>query len=164
MLSEIAVAGSVNYGSEGKFFRRFESTQSRFRNLSPVDVILIFKDVMSIFINITVITSSLAWRYCHYDNLLVIIIFNAPWKLLVQKSQKGIPSTLSIENVDKDFWKWEKVDQAGRPLPPKILSILVGLTLKLVSLCGIISILEEIWTVCFISEYICVSSLEIYVW
>ena len=82
----------------------------------------------------------------------------------MQKSQKGIPSTLSIENVEKDFWKWVKVDQAGRPLPPKILSILVGLTLKLVSLCGIISILEEIWTVCFISEYICVSSLEIYVW
>ena len=57
-----------------------------------------------------------------------------------------------------------RVDQAGRPLPPKILSILVGLTLKLVSLCSIISILEKIWTVCFISEYICVSSLEIYVW
>ena len=82
----------------------------------------------------------------------------------MQKSQKGIPSTLPIENVDKDFWKWVRVDQAGWPLPPKILSILVGLTLKLVSLCSIISILEKIWTVCFISEYICVSSLEIYVW
>ena len=42
---------------------------------------------------------------------------------------------------------WVRVDQAGRHLPPKILSILVGLTLKLVSLCSIISILEKIWMV-----------------
>ena len=30
---------------------------------------------------------------------------------------------------------WVKVDQANRPLPPKSLSMLVGLTLKLDSLC-----------------------------
>ena len=38
---------------------------------------------------------------------------------------------------------WVRVDQAGRPLPPKIVSILVGLALKLVSLCSIISIAEK---------------------
>ena len=30
---------------------------------------------------------------------------------------------------------WVKVNQAGRPLPPKSLNILVGLTMKLDSLC-----------------------------
>ena len=35
------------------------------------------------------------------------------------------------------------MDQAGRPLPPKTVSILVGLALKLVSLCRIISIVEK---------------------
>ena len=35
---------------------------------------------------------------------------------------------------------WVRVDQAGRPLPPKTLSVSVGLALKLVSLCSIISI------------------------
>ena len=50
---------------------------------------------------------------------------------------------------------WVRVDQADRPLPPKTLSILVGLTLKLVSLCIIISIVENIWTLCFILEYFC---------
>ena len=37
----------------------------------------------------------------------MIIIFNARWKSLTQKFQRGIPLTLSIENVDKEFWKWE---------------------------------------------------------
>ena len=57
---------------------------------------------------------------------------------------------------------WVRVDQAGRPLPPKTISILVGLTLKLVSLCIIITVVENIWTLCFILEYF-FSSLEIYV-
>ena len=38
---------------------------------------------------------------------------------------------------------WVSVDQAGRPLPPKTVSILVGLALKLVSFCSIISIVEK---------------------
>ena len=37
----------------------------------------------------------------------MIIIFNALWKSLQQKSQRGIPLTLSIENVDKKCWKWD---------------------------------------------------------
>ena len=36
-----------------------------------------------------------------------------------------------------------KVDQAGRPLPPKSLNILVGLTLKLDSLCIIVIVVEN---------------------
>ena len=44
------------------------------------------------------------------------------------------------------------VDQASRPLPPKTLSILVGLTSKLISLCNQIAInkVEIIWTVLFV--------------
>ena len=38
---------------------------------------------------------------------------------------------------------WVRMDQAGRPLSPKTVSILVGLALKLVSLCSIISIVEK---------------------
>ena len=57
--------------------------------------------------------------YCYYvynwpcdivitiNNSAMIIIFNALWKSLGKKSQRGIPLTLSIENVDKEFWKWE---------------------------------------------------------
>ena len=37
---------------------------------------------------------------------------------------------------------WVRVDQARRPLPPKTVSILVGLALKLVSLCSIINIIS----------------------
>ena len=45
---------------------------------------------------------------------------------------------------------WVKVDQAGRPLPPRLLGILVGLTLKLDSLCIIVNVVENIWTFWFI--------------
>ena len=45
---------------------------------------------------------------------------------------------------------WVKVDQAGRPLPPKTLSILVGLTLKLGSLCISVNVMESIWTFWFV--------------
>ena len=41
---------------------------------------------------------------------------------------------------------WVKVDQAGRPLPPKSLNILVGVTLKLDSLCIIVNVVYNIWT------------------
>ena len=38
------------------------------------------------------------------NNSAIIIIFNALWKSLAQKSQRRIPLTLSIENVGKEFW------------------------------------------------------------
>ena len=38
------------------------------------------------------------------------------------------------------------MDQAVRILPPKSLSTLVGLTLKLDSLCITVSVVENIWT------------------
>ena len=50
---------------------------------------------------------------------------------------------------------WVKVDQAVRPLPPKSLNILVGLTLKLDSLCIIVSVVENIWTVWLFLDYLC---------
>ena len=43
-----------------------------------------------------------------------------------------------------------KVDQAGRPLSPKSLSIFLGLTLKLNSLCTIVNVVENIWTFWFV--------------
>ena len=38
---------------------------------------------------------------------------------------------------------WVRLDQDGRPLPTKTVSILVGLALKIVSLCSIISKVEK---------------------
>ena len=43
-----------------------------------------------------------------------------------------------------------KVDQAVRPLPPKSLNILVGLMLKLDSLCINVSVVENIWALRFV--------------
>ena len=45
---------------------------------------------------------------------------------------------------------WVQVDQAGRPLPPKSLSILVGLTLKLDSLFIIVNVVDNIWAFWFV--------------
>ena len=43
--------------------------------------------------------------------------------------------------MNENLHPWVRVvDQAGRPLPPKALNILVGLTLKLVSLCSQVTI------------------------
>ena len=39
------------------------------------------------------------------------------------------------------------MDQAVRPLPPKTLSILVGLILKLTSMCIMIYKVRKVWTV-----------------
>ena len=59
---------------------------------------------------------------------------------------------------------WLKVDQAVRPLPPKSLNILVGLTLKLYSLCiSVVSVVENIWTFWFVFRIFCVVSLERFV-
>ena len=56
-----------------------------------------------------------------------------------------------------------KVDQAVRPLPPKSLNILVGLTLKLDSLYITVSAVENIWTLWFVFRIFCVASLERFV-
>ena len=56
-----------------------------------------------------------------------------------------------------------KVDQAGRPPPPKSLNILVCLTLKLDSLCIVVSVVENIWTFWFVFRIFCVASLERFV-
>ena len=53
-----------------------------------------------------------------------------------------------------------KVDQAGRPLPPKSLSILVGLTLKLDSLCIIVNVVENIGTFWFVLNIFGFGNLE----
>ena len=54
-------------------------------------------------------------------------------------------------------------DQAGRPLPSKSLNILVGLTLKFDSLCIIVSVVENIWTLWFVFRIFCVAGLERFV-
>ena len=56
-----------------------------------------------------------------------------------------------------------KVDQAVRPLPPKSLNILVGLTFKLDSLCIIVSVVDNIWTFWFVFRIFCVAGLERFV-
>ena len=55
------------------------------------------------------------------------------------------------------------IDQAGRPLPPKSLNILVGATLKLDSLCITVSVVENIWTLWFVFRIFCVVTLERFV-
>ena len=50
-------------------------------------------------------------------------------------SMKKMPNLTQSMDWNKNLHPWVRVDQAGRSLPPKTLSILVGLTLKLVSLC-----------------------------
>ena len=42
----------------------------------------------------------------------------------------------SVKNESKNLHPRVRVDQAVRPLPPKTLSILVGLVLKLISMCN----------------------------
>ena len=49
----------------------------------------------------------------------------------------GLAGVLLGRNDDeRNLHPWMKVDQAVRPLPPKSLRILVGLALKLISLCN----------------------------
>ena len=42
----------------------------------------------------------------------------------------------ALVKENENLHRWVKVDQAGRPLPPKTPSILAGLTLKRISLCN----------------------------
>ena len=55
------------------------------------------------------------------------------------------------------------MDQDIRPLLPRSLNILVGLTLKLYSLCIIVSVVENIWTLWFAFRIFYVTSLERFV-
>ena len=55
--------------------------------------------------------------------------------------------------MKKCLHPWVKVDQAVGPLPPNSLNILVGLTLGLDSLCIIVSVDENIYTIWFVLEY-----------
>ena len=57
------------------------------------------------------------------------------------------------EKTMRNLHPWVKVDQAVRPLPPKSLNILVGLTLKHYRLCITVSVVENIWTFWFVLEY-----------
>ena len=59
---------------------------------------------------------------------------------------------------------WVKVDQASRPLSPRSLSILVGLTLKLDSFCIIVNVVENIWTFCFILNLFVLVAWEGLLW
>ena len=52
------------------------------------------------------------------------------------------------------------MDQTVTPMPPKSLNILVGLTLKLDSLCITVSAVENIWTLWFVHRIFSVASLE----
>ena len=61
--------------------------------------------------------------------------------------KKNLPTGKS-EN--KKFTPEVRVDQAVRPLPPKTLRILVGLVLKLTSMCIMIYNVRKVWTVGFV--------------
>ena len=71
--------------------------------------------------------------------------------------------TKILKRTMRSLHPWVKVDQAGRPLPPKSLNILASLTLKLDSLCIIVSNIENIWTLWFVFRIFCVASLERFV-
>ena len=45
---------------------------------------------------------------------------------------------------------WVKLEEAGRPPPPKTFGIFVGLTLKLGSLCISVNVVKSIWTFWFV--------------
>ena len=60
---------------------------------------------------------------------------------------------------EKCLHPWVKMDQAVRPLPLMSLNILVGLTLKLDSLCITVSVVDNIWTLWFVSRIFCVGKV-----
>ena len=66
---------------------------------------------------------------------------------------------LELEEEEECLHPWVEVDETIRPLPQKSLNILVGLTLKLDSLCITVSIVENIWTL----HLFCDASLERFV-
>ena len=72
-------------------------------------------------------------------------------------------SALVVEGEEECLHPWVKVDQAVGPLPPMSLNILVGLTLKLDSLCSTVNVVEIIWTLWLVFRIFCVASLERFV-
>ena len=62
--------------------------------------------------------------------------------------RKSVQTQITLKE-EECLHHWVKVDQAGSSLRPKSLSILVGLTLKLDSLCIIFNVVENIWTFWF---------------
>ena len=71
----------------------------------------------------------------------------------------GISRITLGKEGNENLHPWVKVDPAIRPLPPSSLNILVGLTLKL-SLCIIVSVVENIWTLWFAFRVFRVAGLE----
>ena len=57
-----------------------------------------------------------------------------------------LQESMELEEREECLHPLNEVGQAVRPLPPKSLNILVGLTLKLRSLCITVSVVENIWT------------------
>ena len=49
--------------------------------------------------------------------------------------------------IEERLHPWVKVDQAVKPLPLKSLNILLGLTLKLDSMCITVSVVENVWMI-----------------
>ena len=56
-----------------------------------------------------------------------------------------------------------KVDQAIRPLQPRSLNILVGLMMKLYSLCITVEVVQNIWAFRSAFRIFCIASLERFV-
>ena len=74
-----------------------------------------------------------------------------------------ISHVLLFTREEECLHPWVKMDQAVRPLPPKSLNILVGLTLKLDSLCITVNVVENIWKFWFVFRIFCIASLERFV-
>ena len=72
-----------------------------------------------------------------------------------------IPSSLlHTLSENKNLHPRVRVDQAVRPLPPKTLSILVGLILKLTSMCITIYKFRKVWTVWSVLVWFLSNSLK----
>ena len=89
-------------------------------------------------------------------NILFCFMLNKMMATGVIKGQ-GIGKLLE---GNENLHPWVKVDQAVRPLPLRSLNILSGLTLKLYSLCIIVSVVGNIWTLWFAFTIFCVARLE----
>ena len=55
---------------------------------------------------------------------------------LPYQSMSLLQATLACKKRKQNLHPWVRVDQAVLPLAPKTLSILIGLALKLISLCN----------------------------
>ena len=66
-----------------------------------------------------------------------------------RSSSGGLFAKIFCRRRKQNLHPWVKVDQAVRPLPPKTFSILVGLALKLISLCNHNKV-RNVWMVWFV--------------